>query len=146
MQSIEFAGTVVKNDREATEALYAIFIYNWCQCDGCSHFRDVKTTFFPPQMALFLRQLGIDPFEPMYLTSLPRCRAPKGMRRYEGHYGAIGRIEGASKTPRLSMDKRTWIWADTRGCKWHSRGFLDDEYKEFPEPRILIQFSIILPE
>jgi hypothetical protein len=141
---IDFAGTIVHIDRRATASLYG-GIGLWCQCDNCMNFKQVMHEFYPPKMEAFLKQLGIDPHDPNYLTGVSSRRAPEGMVRYDGHYHAIGKIEGKDRTGRLYMDDRCWIWADTRGRKWHSCEFLEERFGEPSPPRLLIQFSLIVP-
>src|SRR5688500_9495612 len=98
--SIDFAGTIVQIDRRATASLYG-GLGLWCQCDNCTNFKQVMHEFYPPRMTVFLKQLGIDPHDPYYITGVSSRRAPEGMVRYDGHYRAIGKIEGNARTPRL---------------------------------------------
>jgi hypothetical protein len=144
--SMKFAGTTVHIDRMVTVSLYrGPDFYAWCQCDNCSNFNQVMQEFYPPQMAAFLKQLGIDPHDPAYLPGVSSKRAPKGMVRYDGHYRAIGKIEGEARTGRRYLDEGCWVWADTKGRQWHSSDFLEGQSGNTSPPRLLIQFSLIVP-
>src|SRR5437879_4002803 len=80
---IRFTEVELEYDCTATAALYPYRGCNmWCQCCGCTNFQRAMEEHFPPNTASALRELCIDPFEPLYTTRNRLGSIPSGFVRY----------------------------------------------------------------
>lgn len=122
----KFGDLEIEVDQTRTAEIYRRRI-DWCQCDYCTNAKITQKRFTPAAQVEWLNSLGLDPWRPCLRANRNWDRPHRRHALDISCWYVYGRIVSRNPFPKIYLDQRNWIWADTNKRKiqvWSSE--LDD--------------------